>query len=179
MMRALEPYEVRVVALPASQLDRLVVLSDAAHAAAAHPLVHALAEQLAAGVDAAIRCEPGTDCEHERRRRLAAVALHHVQRYGPDPDPAGTDVLAAPLATIARGRGDCASRAAVVLALDLALGLSAHLVALSRPCEPDDHIAVAVWLDDGWEWQDAMTTLPLGGVLTGIPCPLPTTAFIL
>lgn len=178
-MNALAPYEVRTVALPSPQVERLVVLSDAAHDAAAHRIVHALAEQLARDVDRAITCEPGADCEHERRRRLAAAVLQHVQEYGPDPDPPGTDLLVHPLATIARHRGDCASRASLVLALDLALGLTAHLVALARPCEPDDHIAVAVWLDDGWEWQDAMTSLPLGGVLTGIPCPLPTTAFIL
>jgi len=164
-LAALAPGEWRVIPLGTDQRERIVTVARAAVSESESESVQALARSVLDRV--------GSD-----PLALASVALRLVQSLGRAPDPPGSDVLAGPLAVLDRGKGDCLTLSGLLLALCLALGLRVLMARITRPCDPDDHVCLVILLDGAFVWADPAGKLPLGGVDSGVPCPLPALAEI-
>ncbi len=161
-MTPLERGEVRIVPLTVPQHERLAAVSEAAHACASDRRIaytaRLYAELLGVG------------------RNAAAWLLEHAQKdFARELDPPGRDVIADPIATVARRLGDCLSLSGLLLSWLLALGMRGALAAIKRPCDEQDHVAVLIAIDGALVWADPASHLPLGQVTGGISCPLPET----
>ena len=129
-MNLLSRGELRVVPLTSTPWERLVVSTAAAH----HE-----APELERVVS--LTWTPGGILELVRARCVVVS------------DPPGVDVVSSPLATLARGRGDCLTLSTLVLSLLVACKhrasaawgdkrFGAQLVWVVRPTSPEDHVVV-------------------------------------
>lgn len=161
--------ETRTVSLDTDQMWRVHLVAEAAHRERTHPAIVTAAQM--------VREALGDDATDELGRAAASLAL--VQSMGRLPDPPAADIVAGPIATLREGRGDCLTLSGVLASIMLALGLDVRFARITQPCDPDDHVCIAVRVDGQWLWADPVSVLPLGQAAHGLSvCPLPPIAEI-